>query len=437
MAVTQGTWNVGGINLPDLGITEYLSGGLGLPQNPAYTNPLQTQTTSPGGGGGGGSYSIYGPQLPTPTTTKTPTTTNNNGQILGTNTNTGGGGGGGSGWSWSESLANAYQSQTGQPGASMPYGWTPSSGGGGGGVEDQTALINEAYNPAYSNLNAVEQLYRQEYPTAQKALQQGQLEAQNQLTTEEQSKMTNVDTQRRKNKTEEKGQFDTARQKYNELRQGLLTRFGGASSTGEATQELLGRATSQEMGGIESNFGNLYSEMAGEEKNIQNFYIDKKKALESATSLKLEQLKNTFDAQIADINRQRGVLDAAKAQARLSVVQQFAAEARQVQYDAAKFTQQLEAWKQAKDEVIQLAAQYGAKSFTTPSMPGVMGGFSVSGMNGGNEGATGSVYTDEQLRAMNLQPSGYNAKTGALTWGANNNTSDLDLNSLADRLSQE
>ena len=302
-------------------------------------------------------------RTPTTTATKKTVTTPRAPAPTPTNVGTGATGGGG--------VAGSIQSVD-----------TPMETSSGGGFDEaayraeQERLLNEqidaSYNPAYENLRSVQAQYEQEYPTSQKMIEQGFAEAIPQLESEQSAKLGNVATQRRKGQQEEKNQFSTARQKYNELRAGLVTRFGGSSSTGEATQELLGRASSQEMAGIDQNFGNLYTDMDAEEKNINNFYIDKKSNLEKEKNLKLEQLKNQFDASIREINSKRFSLDSEKAARRLASLQEFSAQARQIQYDSQKFQQQLDLWRSAKDETLALAKQFGAKSFSMPGIPGVL-----------------------------------------------------------------
>lgn len=76
---------------------------------------------------------------PTPTPTSQPIVNNSNNNNVSNNSN----------WSWSEALANEYQSRTGQPGASMPYGWTPPSGDNGIGA------TNDMYNQYYAQLDEI------------------------------------------------------------------------------------------------------------------------------------------------------------------------------------------------------------------------------------------------------------------------------------------
>ena len=305
----------------------------------------------------------------------------------------------------------------------LPGGYSRAvSGGGQGDYEAQlSGQLNAAYDPAYANLSAVEAQYRQEYPTSQAFIEQSYGEVLPQLESEQATRISGQEAQMKKGKGEEKSQIAQARQLYNELRQSGLTRFGGASSTGEAYGELLGRTTAQQMGETKQQFGNLYQDIEKEKANINDFYAARKTNLEKEKQLRLQELKNEFDNSIRQINTQKQVLDAEKAARRIAALQEYSAQARQIQYESQKFAQQVDMWKAAKDEAIKTATQFNAKSFTIPGMPGVLGGFSVSGVNQGQQGyqTAQGYYNPEDLKQYGLIPTGYNTKTGAMTYGKN------------------
>ena len=280
----------------------------------------------------------------------------------------------------------------------------------GGGVDngqpsapafDQAAYdaqLNNAYDPAFRQADDVEAMYRAEYPTSQEFINNSYAEALTPIQNTLNTQLQGLDTQAAKGKQEEKNQIATARQKYNELRTGGLTRFGGASSTGEAYSELLGRATSQEMAGVGQNFGQMQMDIEKERANVNTFFAERKSNLEKEKQNKLQELKNSFDDEIRKINSTRTALESEKAGKRMSAIQEFSVQARQVQYEAQVFAQKLDAWKAAKDEAVQLATSFGAKSFSIPSMPGVMGGFSVTGQN---QPTGGNNLTPDQIAAAN------------------------------------
>lgn len=380
-----GTW----AGLPDFGLTELISSARGTTTNPTFNNPAvyaqtggipsaQNTSTVPWVQPGGTSYTSSRTSQPAPTSS---------------------GGGGGSGGSSQQRVTNNAPGGTWTTNANGdPVYIGPQSGPTQEELEAQlTQQLEESYAPAYSRLNDIQAQYEAEYPTSQAFLEQSYGEVMPQLQSEQDTKIGGLQSQERKGKEEEKSQFATARQKFNELRQSGLTRFGGASSTGDAYGELLGRSTSEEMGGITKNFGQMYQDIEKEKANVNDFYAQKKTNLEREKQLKLQELKNSFDTEIRKINTQRTALDSEKAGRRLAALQEYAAQARQMQYDQQVFQQKLDAWKAQKDETIALAQQFQAKSFTVPSMPGVMGGFSVTGTNQGTGNNTGGYITGQGI----------------------------------------
>lgn len=423
---TPGTWNVLGLQLPDYGFTETQANKASRNfYNPNTQTPAVAQQVknlqNGGDTGGGGSWGDGAGQVKGVSDLG-----GDNGGVGGSGGNDGGGAGptiGNKRWSsmddYNKDLARANA-----------LGINVTELGNYDYQRQLDEQLNASYNPAYENLNTVEAQYRQEYPTSQAFIEQSYGEVLPQIQSEQATKQQGLKTQRTKAQQEEKNQISQARQRYNEFRQGLLTRFGGAGSTGEASQELLGRTTAQQLGQTEQNFGNLYGDITAEEKNVNDFYASKITSLEKEKQLKLQELKNTFDAQIRQINSQRTALDSEKAARRLGALQEYAAQARQMQFQAQQFQQQLEMWRQAKDEAINTAKQFNAKSFTIPSMPGVMGGFSITGQNqgsntGGFIGGQGSFNTQKMLDKYGLTPTGYNSKTGAVTYGKSKDEDNL------------
>ena len=270
--------------------------------------------------------------------------------------------------------------------------------------------IDEAYNPAYQNLNLMEQQYRQEYPTAQAALDAENTQAQNELQNKQNTELAGISSQRKAAASSKQTQIQKARRLASELKQGNLVRFGGSSSTADASSEILNRGTQEQFGNIEQNFGDLEQKLTQEEANINTFYVNKKSELEDKKRLAEKQLKDQFDAKIREINRGRNELDSAKAGKRLAALQELSASYRQIQADASQFAQELDAWKQFKDEALTNARNFNAKSFTIPGFKNMFGSYTINRQAGGGgiDAATGYYNPDVQDEIANsgLVPTG-------------------------------
>ncbi len=413
----KGTWG----GLPDFGLTELFNSARGTTQNPTYNNPAvyaqtgrplaQNTSTIPGIQPGGNTY-----------VNKTPSIQNQQTQQsqpqapAGFNTRDAQG-------------ANVGDQRNGMRWTGAQ--WEPLGGSAAGGAPafDQAAYdnqLNASYAPAFQQADDVEAQYRAEYPTSQEFINNSYDQVMPQLQSQQDTQLGGLNTQAAKGKAEGKNQIAKSRQTYNELKQGGLTRFGGSSSTGEAYGELLGRKTQEQLGGINQNSGQLQMDIEKERANTNAFFADKKASLEKEKQLKLQELKNSFDDEIRKINSVRTGLESEKAAKRMAAIQEFSVQARQAQYDAQVFNQKLNAWKAAKDEAVQLATKFQAKSFSIPGMPNVMGGMSFTGTNNGPATQSNYIqgqgaYTPEDLDAMGLTPTGFNSKTGAMSYGISKN----------------
>lgn len=445
MAV-KGLWNVGGFNLPDFGVSEFFGVG---PKNSAIVAPQASKYMT--GGGVPGAVTNYLNNTPTavkPTATNTYTP-----QIT---TGGRGGGGGGQPQTPQSTGSGGGISANGQYWSSMQDYQNDEARarqmGYGSAAElrmaeqqrQQEDMINQqvesAYGPArerimnqfapeFQNLSAMEENYRAQFPTAQTELEQSYGQILPELQRAQQTNLGGIQEQQRTGEQEKKSQIEQARQLYNELRQGRLTRFGGASSTGEAAQELLGRQAATQFGDINKRMGDFQVKLAQEESNVNNYYQERKTQLEQEKQLKIQQMKDTFDSKIREINSARSnlgsqqtgalaELESQKAARRLASLQEYTAQIRQANIEAANFARDLDLWKQYKDEVLKSAKDFRAQSFTIPGFKNMFGSVQMelpkatAPIQGYN---FPSANEDERLRLMGLQP--IEAAQGKIKYG--------------------
>lgn len=277
-------------------------------------------------------------------------------------------------------------------------------------IDQTNQLIDQSYNPAYQHLNDIEAQYRQEFPTAQAAIDQQAQHATTDITNEQNTNLAGLTKQRQTAQNEQTSQIAKARQLANELKQGNLTRFGGSSSTGDAANELLNRTTASQFGDINKNFSDLQQQIAQEESNTNNFYTSKLNDLKKNQQLQQKQLKDQFDAKIREINGNRAALDSEKAAKRLGALQELSSAYRQMNYEAQTYAQQLADWKAYKDQAVQMAKDFHAKSFTIPGFNSKFGNFGaiqVGGVNGGGGGGGGGFNPLDMQGIVNNVPEGY------------------------------
>jgi hypothetical protein len=379
MAVTQGTWGIGGFNLPDFGITEKL---FPTSTNPNLYNPdiKQGVTNTTGGYVGGQQPAISQPKTSQPTSyTNTPS------QSQPTSTGMGPG-------------AYVGETKNGQRWTGVQWeplgGWDNQGGGQPTYSGPSDEQINSIFAPGFENINAIEAQYQQNLPVTLQGIETSYAPAVTEMQNAQNTQIAGIGSQRTKGKAQEQSEIAKARRRYNELMQNSNAMYGGTSSIAQGSQELLGRATQEQMGDIDQSYGGYYRDLDTEEKNTNDFFANKKADLEKEKQQKILEAKQDVQNKIAALNTDRTKLQSEKANYRMTLLQEFNQRVQQAQFDAQVFASKLEQWKTMKDQMLTQAKQYQAKSVTVPGIDNVIGSFSMGGMNNGTN--AGSNYATAQ-----------------------------------------
>lgn len=239
---------------------------------------------------------------------------------------------------------------------------------GSGMNQDQyMGEINNAYNSSYDALNQQEASTRageqnfydqftKPYDAQQPLLQQAYTSGVNlnkqQQTTNEQNKMSSIDSNRRL---------------YNELAQGVHQRFGGSNSAGEFANAFYGREFQRQMGNTQNTAGQNQQALLTKLQEIQGEFDAKVQSLAMQKQAALAQAKDAFQQRLDAINNARIGLDQNKAQLKLQALQEFRQRAYQVQDQANQLAQQLQLIHAQNGTALKTAyTQYG-NSANTPT----------------------------------------------------------------------
>lgn len=360
MAITQGLWNIGGVNIPDFGISEALGIGpinaeqsksqmsqwetvqnpslqqpipAGIPVSPYYSGPVYQ---------GPANKPVLSSNLPQ---TKTPQPSQfsgggvDKGNLMSRFP-------GYSGWNLDSAWADYLATGGSGKGGSQGGGFTSPEGQSFGSQEEYNRLIEESYNPQISALNEQErnlglgqesalQQAQKAFET-QKGMAEGQLQA-------AKAQLGEVAT---KGQSAYESALAQARQVYDQLQRGYNQRFGGSTSAGAAATEI---------GNVErlKQQGQSYKQLQDVNRQVEMGRMDVQKQFDN-NLLQLEQNKQQaisavqqdFRDKLAQINASRGMVESAKAQAKLQALQQLRAQVLQVQQQETSFKQQLEMQKQ-------------------------------------------------------------------------------------------
>lgn len=344
--VNPGTWSIGGVNLPDFGITELIPAAQQIFQNAGY-NQQQTgasviEGVTPRALGGTGlvapagttpayaSGSIPKTTTPPPTTTQNPT---NNTRYV------------------SEQDALAL----GLDWNNLPGGYARA--GGGGGTVNTEDLLNQIFNPAYAQLSQEEQTARDlqpqieqnildQYGTSKSALEGERTSGMNQIGQSEQSTF---------NRKEDAA--SAARRLYDELVRGGRQRFGGATSAGQAYGELTAAEQQRRMGGIQTQYNEAMSKLDLAKSDLNQKFTNAIAELENQKNTAILDAQREFRNRLDQISAARRQTDADKAQMRMQELQNYRNMVYQINLQDYQYKQQLAANKQASESAVDQARQ--------------------------------------------------------------------------------
>lgn len=220
----------------------------------------------------------------------------------------------------------------------------PSDGGSGSSSGYNEAFLKEldsAYNSVLSPLQGAKNRLQEFIPGYLSDIQAQYGNQMNKVSQNETNQIGNLDQQRMQSEQMAGSALGDARRVYQELLQGNMAMFGGGGA-GRFAQSILGRSTAGQMGDINQGLVNQKQKIAGDVQRVkeetamqlQDLTSQRDAAVRSA-QLQLQNQLGEIDQQIAWTNEQR-------ANARLSAIQNFQAQAHAIHAQAVQFQQQLQ-----------------------------------------------------------------------------------------------
>lgn len=145
---------------------------------------------------------------------------------------------------------------------------------------------------------------------------------------------------------------DNSRNLYNQLYQGGVQRFGGASSAGQGYGELLGVEQQRQAGQINMDYGTAKRTIETAKQKIITDYNNSLLQLESIKQKAKNEAKRYFDDKMMEIDRMRAETGANKAQQKLAELQNLRNNMFNIDAAVYQMKAQVEAQKSAYDNQI-------------------------------------------------------------------------------------
>lgn len=270
-----------------------------------------------------------------------------------------------------------------------PYaGLQPPSGPSNAEIDNLFSSTMNTYNQAESNLR--DQLpglisEAEAQANASKGLLENQRTGANEL----------LGSQQLQTKQSQQNQTAQQRQTLQELGQSNQQRFGGASSAGQAAGELQGREFQRNTFQIGQQAEQALQQINQQKQVVEREFQQGLQQLEVNKQTAVNQIQRTFQDKLLEINSRRGETESAKAQMRMSALQELRNAAYQIDVSKAQFQAQLQQQAQQNHSYLDSAASQYLSATNT-------GAGAVSGFSSAIPSPISSVQTGQQAPSKQL-----------------------------------
>jgi hypothetical protein len=278
-------------------------------------------------------------------------------------------------------------------------------GSGGQPSGPSEADLNAVYDPSMNYLNQAESTARSGYADVLSQAESDYQALVSELSGNKQKNLTTIGENQITTSNVKEDALAAARRLYDQLRRGYQQRFGGATSAGQAASEISSAEQQRQMGGINRDYATTTRQIEQQKTQLETDFQTGMMKLQQGKQQALGQAQSDFQNKLLSISQNRAQVESAKAQARLTALQELRNQAYTINQQSVRFQQTLEAQRQASLLDLQ---NYTAK-------------FNVAG------GAAGTAATNFQPTvSSNLQvQNGNQQTTGPLTGSISKKPEDL------------
>lgn len=334
---TPGTWNIGGVNIPDFGITEALASNGSIPSNPNTVNQsVITPTNS--------NSATFPTASPVTSASNTPN------QNIPTNAAPIGSPGANTNAGTPAPKTTTPQSSGGQTdqqkwealgrSGTAPVGWHGEATGGSTGPSN--AELNSVYDPTMNYLKQAEDYINGQQPQIQSTINSQTDSANAELLGNKNKNLTTINENQQTTQNRYEDALAGARRLYDELRRGYGQRFGGSTSAGQAASELASVEQQRQMGQTGRDYNTAVRQIDQQKVQLEQDYQTGQAKIIEQKNLALQQAQTNFTQQLMQIQSQRAQTESQKAAAKLQALTDLRNQAYQTQQQATQYQQNLD-----------------------------------------------------------------------------------------------
>ena len=239
-----------------------------------------------------------------------------------------------------------------------------------GGPSDEE--LNQIYGGAYEALNAQERALEEGQPLTLQGIEQSATRQKTPLEEKRKTGLEEYATQEQQTRTAESSALSQARQLYNELTQYNLSRFGAGTSAGPAAAELLGRATTRQIGETTRTAGENINQISLAKQKLNEFTDRTISEIDQDTELKKQQADQWLKDRLNEIAASRAGLESDKAAKRYEALRARQDFINQLEMQRQGYMMELDTWRQQQE--FSMAQKAGGYQLANVSPAGITSG---------------------------------------------------------------
>ncbi len=229
-----------------------------------------------------------------------------------------------------------------------PEGYHGPAGADGGMPQGPSeADINAIYQPQAEYLNQQQQQLEGQLPSVLAQADADFALLQQELSGNRQKNLGTVQESQISATMRKEDVLAAARRLYDQLRRGYQQRFGGSTSAGQASSEIASAEQQRQMGLTERQYGDTTRQIEQQRQGIETDYQTGNMKLLQGKQQAIAKVQSDFQNQISTIQSNRAMLESAKAQAKLTALENLRNQVFAINQQATQFAQTLEAQRQA------------------------------------------------------------------------------------------
>jgi len=182
------------------------------------------------------------------------------------------------------------------------------------------------------------------------------------LGVEQKQQESDIETARTRQQRIGESAADEARRQFSEIQQGIQGLYGGTTGTGAFASELAGRDTMKNISNIRQGISEAMGELDNKLFQVREVGKITLQDIEDKARDRIAQAKNQLELNLADIRRQKGELQARKAELAMNAMQTYQQTVNEVNARNTAFKQQVYLQQQQAEQALQAAMNKGRQA---------------------------------------------------------------------------